>query len=145
MTKVIALAGVHDSGKTSVLLGLLSKLRGMPRVTSLSNISSVAVSQGRDLREVFEYITSTRTYRIGVCTGGDTKKIIQDNFAFFNANNCDVCVTACRSTASSDTVKEVIIQSGTVIPSYVAKMKTPVVHQSSVDSHTVDQLVSMIP
>lgn len=145
MNKVIALSGVHDSGKTSVLLGLLAKLKGAQRVLPQSNTTSVPVAQGSDQREVLQYYTAIGTVTIGVCTGGDTKKIIQDNFAFFNGNKCDIGITACRSTAASDTVKEVIAQSGNVIPFFVAKMQTSPMFRQQVDSHTVDQLVAMIP
>ena len=145
MKKVIALAGVHDSGKTTVLLGLLAKLKGTQGVPCQSIVTSVPVANGSDRREVLQYNTTIGTVRIGVCTGGDTKGIIQDNFTFLNGNSCDIGFTACRSAASSDTVKEVIAQSGNVIPLFVAKMQTPAVRQQQIDAHTVDQLIAMIP
>ena len=145
MKKVIALAGVHDSGKTSVLLGLLAKLKRTQGVSLLSNAASVPVGQGRDRREVLLYNTTVGAVKIGVCTGGDTKRIIQDNFTFLNGNRCDIGFTACRSAASSDTVKEVIAQSGNVLPFFVAKMQTPSGRQQRVDTHTIDQLLAMIP
>ena len=145
MNKIVALSGVYDSGKTSVLLALLARLKGTQGVMTLKNRSTVQVVYGNDRREVLQYKIAGKTFSIGVCTGGDTKAIIRDNFIFFAGNKCDICITACRATASSDTVKEVITQAGVLIPYFVAKMKTAIKRQRQVDLNTVDQLMGMIP
>ena len=143
--KVIALSGVYDSGKTTVLFELLHQLKQMNNVTALNNQSSIPSSYGRDKRELLQ-INGNQILRVGICTGGDTKPIVQQNFDFFTANNCDICITACRSVASTETVKEVLRSAGNVnvYPYFVAKMKTSSTWQQRADAQTVSQLLSMI-
>lgn len=144
--KIIALSGVYDSGKTTVLLELLRQLKQMNSVTTLNNQSAISSSYGRDRRELVQIINGSNTLRVGVCTGGDTRSIVQQNFAFFNANNCDVCITACRSVASTETVNEVLSSARkvNVYPYFVAKMRTSSVWQQRADTQAVAQLYSMI-
>ena len=147
MKKVIALAGVYDSGKTTVLNSLIVALKKQNAITIPNKTSVPSSYSGNDRREVLKWQTNTGNYIIGVCTGGDLASIINANFAFFDGNKCDICVTACRAMASSDTVVEVINEASTKfrqLPYFVAKMKTDVAAQHRVDSQTVNQLLDMI-
>ena len=147
MKKVIALAGVYDSGKTTVLNSLIAKLKKQ-NASTVPNKTSVASSySGNDCREVLNWQTNNGNYIIGICTGGDLASIINANFTFFVGNKCDICITACRATAASDTVAEVIKESRIKfrqLPYFVAKMKTGNAAQNGVDAQTVDQLLDMI-
>ena len=146
--KVIALAGVYDSGKTTVLHEMIAKLK-QQNATVIANKTQVSSSySGNDRREVLCWAANNgNKYRIGICTGGDLESIIDDNFSFFAGNQCNVCMTACRATASSDTVTAVIRNAAAKFgqqPYFVAKMKTAVANQRKVDTQTVGQLFDMI-
>ena len=150
MKKVIALAGVYDSGKTTVLNDLIVELKKR-NASSLQNKTQIPTSySGNDRREVLQWQTSNMsTVIIGICTGGDMDSIIEKNFAFFAGNHCDICITACRAAASSRTVSAVINESKlrfNLLPHFVAKMKTDGAARTRtrVDAQTVVQILDMI-
>ena len=148
LMKVIALAGVYNSGKTTVLNELIGELKNR-NASAVPNKTKIPSSySGNDCRELLSWSANNgNAYIIGVCTGGDLASIINDNFTFFVDNQCDICITACRAAASSDTVVEVIKESSTRfhrLPYFVAKMRTADAMHNKVDSQTVEQLLDMI-
>ena len=146
MKKIIALAGVYDSGKTTALLGLIAKLKSIGGQV-LPNQSQVATVMGKDRREVLKICTQGTVYRVGVCTGGDLASTIQDNFSFFQGNRCDVGITACRAMASSSTVTAVIGETKRrfgLFPFFVAKMKHLSNDRQRAGQQAIDQLMDMV-
>ena len=148
MKKVIALAGVYDSGKTTVLNDLIAELKKR-NASTIKNKTHIPISySGNDHREVLQWQTGNMSkVIIGICTGGDLDSIIKGNFAFFLFIHCDICITACRAAASSKTVSTVIRESNgrfNLLPYFVAKMKTNTAARTRVDAQTVVQLLDMI-
>lgn len=160
LKKVIALAGTQYAGKTEVLKRLADDLKAWGKSAGLIAVSKKDDdNNGRDFREALELSNAEKTLKIGICTSGDDRGIITENFKFLAKNDCQVAVMACRATVGeqSGSVQEVIAQSNVLglIPYFVAKMKFDAeikdssqqivtVNIPNADKQTIRQLVDMI-
>lgn len=86
---IISLNGRPSCGKTHTLLMLCDMLSKSYKVIDET------LQGGEDKRvtcEVGDMVVS-------VCTGGDSVEIIQENIDYFQNQNCDIAISACRSKA----------------------------------------------
>lgn len=89
--KIIDLKGSSDAGKTTTLNYLIDV---MQIVSSAYDITfcKTDTQDEKDRRAWFDY----KGYRIGICTSGDSKETISENFKYCQKNCCDIAVIASR-------------------------------------------------
>lgn len=89
--KIIDLKGSSDAGKTTTLNYLIDV---MQIVSSAYDITfcKTDTQDEKDRRAWFDY----KGYRIGICTSGDSKETIDENFKYCQKNCCDIAVIASR-------------------------------------------------
>lgn len=103
MQKILVLSGSSNSGKTNTLQRLAILMSSMSNKYSVDgNASSMlptslpVIGDGK-----YVFVEKTNGQRIGIATGGDTVKIIDDAFKYFVENNCDIVIVASKSYGST--------------------------------------------
>lgn len=104
ITKIIALGGVHDTGKTHTLEDLKTVLQTRHNVVFTTQNPITNPPDNR-------YWGVFNGKRIAICTGGDNGKMIVDNFDWARTRNCDVLITATRLQARSSALLELLSES----------------------------------
>ena len=142
--KIIVLCGPSRYGKTSTLKKLIEDLKkeGV-EIEKLTNRHGDG-----DVRVVIEW----RGRRVGVCTGGDDKPIITENFQFLRGNACDIGLTGLRINNRQWKLYRTLIKCcEPEIPQFVWKMSNGDVKDSKwadvnvdVDSVVVSQMKVML-
>ena len=101
ITKIIALGGVHDTGKTQTLEDLK---------TNLQNNHNIAFTAQNPIQNPpdHRYWGVYQNKRIAICTGGDNGGIIARNFDWARSNNCEILITATRLQAGRSALKSLL-------------------------------------
>ena len=96
LKKIIVLKGKNNSGKTSTLLKVCKRLdKNAARVEEIPFYKYKKLKVSNEERLTVFYNVCSLT--VGVCTSGDTEKIIKDRLGELNAKNSDIIFCACQS------------------------------------------------
>lgn len=136
--KILVLCGPSGSGKTSSLKMLIDELKkeGV-EVESRSDIESK--HGDGDVRVVLTW----GGRRVGICTGGDSKPIIANNFKFLRDNECDIGISGLRHNNRSWAFLFELINCcrESEIPRFVWKLKNDEIKPKKWESNDVDRVV----
>ncbi len=98
--KVIALKGLGNTGKTTTIKLLCDLYLNSPSsVFSSCSFTRLPGDSKSDYKRIYSLSTATKTYKVGVCSEGDTAKSLKDTFNSFK--NCDIAIVACRTKGGS--------------------------------------------
>lgn len=89
MEKVIVLQGGSNNGKTTTLNLLIDLFQ----IVATSYEIKFEPGELEDEKDRWTYFVFYEK-RIGICTSGDSKEIIDRNFEYFEKNKCDIAVCA---------------------------------------------------
>lgn len=92
--QIIGLYGTQDRGKTSTLKLLISLLQ--------PDSPTTVPEDSKDISIVIPY----RGKRIAITTGGDRDKVVKKNIEFFEENNCDILITATKTSGKTREILE---------------------------------------
>lgn len=113
MKEIIALAGSHNSGKTTTLNRLIALVeQKYPSVVpqyKKNNVDKVVVYD------------SINNLKVGIATGGDSGDIVKWQLNHFIKHNCDVII--CATLTKGNTHNEVYAHKSTHNITFVKKIK----------------------
>lgn len=119
---LIVLSGVSNAGKTTTLRKVIKTIAssGCPRLDL--NGDDITKTKG-DVRTAFD-VNGTR---VGVCTAGDTEKIVKETVKWAIDLEIDILVTASKSTGKTGSVETIVTTSieWNVYPVFLALMTWP--------------------
>jgi hypothetical protein len=93
MSRIIALMGRMDSGKTTTIHMLPNILLG----NGYSQVPGMLQTFGKDFMDVFE----NGSIRVGLTSSGDTHDLVHDRLTDLINYGCDVCICACRTSGGT--------------------------------------------
>lgn len=140
--EILVLSGVTNAGKTTTLKKVIKALASSGYKRLDLDGDDIAKTKG-DIRAAFEV---NRT-RVGICTAGDTAKVIKDTVKWAVELEIDILVTASKSTGKADSVKTIVTTSieWNVYPVFLTLMTYP--HDKRRNHHeaeTAKQIIDVI-
>lgn len=120
---IIGFYASANSGKTGALKKLIELLE------QKSEQPAEILKSNNDIVAIINY----KNVKIGIATGGDYKKIVQDNLKLLVEHGCELIVTACRT--SGGTNEAINAYKNDVVIHYLS---CPYIHT---DSHLTEDLL----
>jgi Cdc6-like AAA superfamily ATPase len=99
LTKIIALYGAANTGKTTTLNYLIDLLK---KAQSLSDYSTISIEDCGDKRHADQrVVVEIQGLKIAITTSGDNGTELKRNIEYFKQNDCDIAITATRTRGYS--------------------------------------------
>ena len=133
--KILVLCGPSGSGKTSSLKMLIDELK--TEGVEIKSCSHIETEHGDgDVRVVINW----HNRRVGICTGGDTAPIIEDNFRFLQDNSCDIGISGLRQNDKQWPLFQALVSHCEEVPQFIWKLKGEKINPRKWDNEAIDRV-----